>query len=391
MENVKTVFNQLKTLGLDPVSAASTSVSSIFKWDEQKMKELKGYLISDNFKYHYENNSYYQKICNENNITPHDIQGFEDLHKIPLIPVANFKQPDSHLLLSKSLMDIEFEMRSTGTSGIPSISRRDSATVDRCIMGIYAMYRDIFKFSKGAGLLLFPSPEEMPEMGMVKVLNMLSGLFDATKCLVKRASFKPVEAIEVLEKWENIHTRHIVGPPFLIYKLVKYLKDNNIRLKLDKKTMVINLGGWKRFSGMEIPRENFNLECAEYLGIPAENVRDMYGLVEANLLAIECERQSKHVPPWVHFSLRDPKDLTKEVPEGRRGVLAILDPTSLSYPGFIQTEDLVYLEKGYECSCGRNGQRVVYISRVPGAEIGCCAINLEKHMDEKDKTEAVLS
>jgi len=381
MVTIQAAMENLKEIGINPVTAVIGSTQQLFQWDEEKVNELKGYLISQNFKYHYENNSFYRMLCEDSGVTPADVQSLDDIQKIPLIPVTSFKRPDSHLLLSTSLENIEFEMRSTGTSGIPSISRRDAETLNNCVFSIYAMYREMFAFSRGAGLFLFPSPEEMPEMGMVKVLNMLSGLFDATRCLVKRASFKPKEAIETLEKWQNIHTRHIIGPPFLIYKLVNYLKTNNIHLKLDQKTMIINLGGWKRFSGMEIPREQYNKECAEFLGIPEENIRDMYGLVESNILAIECEKHSKHVPPWVHFSLRNPKNLAEEVPQGKRGVLAIFDPTSLSYPGFIQTEDLVYLKKENTCECGRNGQKVVYLSRVAGAEIGCCAINLEKHMD----------
>ncbi|WP_286923907.1 MULTISPECIES: LuxE family acyl-protein synthetase [Lysinibacillus] len=381
MVTIQAAMENLRELGINPVTAVIGSTQQLFQWDEEKVNELKGYLISQNFKYHYENNSFYRMLCEDSGITPADVQSLDDIQKIPLIPVTSFKRPDSHLLLSTSLENIEFEMRSTGTSGIPSISRRDAETLNNCVFSIYAMYREMFAFSRGAGLFLFPSPEEMPEMGMVKVLNMLSGLFDATRCLVKRASFKPKEAIETLEKWQNIHTCHIIGPPFLIYKLVNYLKTNNIHLKLDQKTMIINLGGWKRFSGMEIPREQYNKECAEFLGIPEENIRDMYGLVESNILAIECEKHSKHVPPWVHFSLRNPKNLAEEVPQGKRGVLAIFDPTSLSYPGFIQTEDLVYLKKENTCECGRNGQKVVYLSRVAGAEIGCCAINLEKHMD----------
>ncbi|MGG2084748.1 LuxE family acyl-protein synthetase [Lysinibacillus pakistanensis] len=381
MVTIQAAMENLRELGINPVTAVIGSTQQLFQWDEEKVNELKGYLISQNFKYHYENNSFYRMLCEDSGVTPADVQSLDDIQKIPLIPVTSFKRPDSHLLLSTSLENIEFEMRSTGTSGIPSISRRDAETLNNCVFSIYAMYREMFAFSRGAGLFLFPSPEEMPEMGMVKVLNMLSGLFDATRCLVKRASFKPKEAIETLEKWQNIHTRHIIGPPFLIYKLVNYLKTNNIHLKLDQKTMIINLGGWKRFSGMEIPREQYNKECAEFLGIPEENIRDMYGLVESNILAIECEKHSKHVPPWVHFSLRNPQNLAEEVPQGKRGVLAIFDPTSLSYPGFIQTEDLVYLKKENTCECGRNGQKVVYLSRVAGAEIGCCAINLEKHMD----------
>ncbi|GAA3326583.1 hypothetical protein GCM10020331_063070 [Ectobacillus funiculus] len=92
------------------------------------------------------------------------------------------------------------------------------------------------------------------------------------------------------------------------------------------------------------------------------------------------------------FSLRDPKDLSKEVPQGRRGVLAIMDPTSLSYPGFILTEDLVYLEKKkIHVSAVGTDKKVVYITRVPGAEIGCCAINLEKHMDEVEAQKTTVA
>lgn len=375
----------VQQVGLDPLSTIMTSADEIFKLSEEAHKEIKGYLVADSFRHHYENNVHYRKICDDRGVTPSHIQTFDDLIKLPLIPVANFKQTDAHLLLSKPLNEIEFEMRSTGTSGIPSISRRDSATITRALYSLYSMYREMFKFSRGAGLFLFPSSEEMPEMGMVKVLNMFAGIFDASRCLVKRASFKPREAVDVLKKWENIHARHIIGPPFLIYKLISYLKKENIRLKLDKQTRIITLGGWKRFVGSEIPRDQFNLECAEYLGIEENQVRDMYGLVEANLLAIECEHHSKHVPPWVHFSVRNPKDLSEEVPSGRRGVLAIIDPTSLSYPSFILTEDMVYLEEEYHCACGRTGQKVVYLSRVNGAEIGCCAINLEKQMDEAEQ------
>ena len=60
----------------------------------------------------------------------------------------------------------------------------------------------------------------------------------------------------------------------------------------------------------------------------------------------------------------------------------------MSYPTFVLTEDLVYLNDTDVCSCGRNGQVVNYISRVRGAEIGCCAINLEKQMDSAEASES---
>jgi long-chain-fatty-acid---luciferin-component ligase len=118
------VLQDMKDLGLDPVSAITACTHEFFSWERSDMEKVIGFLVADNFKYHYENNLFYRKICDEKGITPNVIQSFEDLIKIPLIPVQNFKQSDSHLLMSKSLSEVEFEMRSTGTSGIPSISRR---------------------------------------------------------------------------------------------------------------------------------------------------------------------------------------------------------------------------------------------------------------------------
>ncbi|MFJ7939601.1 LuxE family acyl-protein synthetase [Peribacillus sp. NPDC096622] len=381
------VVKNMNNLGIDPVGAVISSVKDIYTRPEKEIEEIKANLIYDNFKFHYENNAYYRGLCDEQGVTPDDVQTFKDLVKIPGIHVARFKDVNSHQLLTKSIASLEHELRSSGTSGIPSISRRDEATINRTVLGIYAMYREFFKFFDGEAIFLAPSAEEMPEMGMVKVLSMFSGLMDGSHNVVKQATFVPEEVIELLNRWERIHTRHLIGPPFMIDRLLNYLRENDIRLKLDRKTKVITLGGWKRYTGVEIDREQFNKECAEYLGIKEDQVRDMYGLVETNFMAIECEQHEKHVPPWVHFSVRAMEDLSKEVEDGEVGRLVILDPTSISYPGFIITEDLVFLSKDKGCSCGRNGQRINYLFRIKGAEIGCCAINLEKHMDENEKSD----
>lgn len=377
--------NELKQFGLSPVKSMVASTHELFRLPLEKINKYKGYLIAETFRYHYENNEFYRDLCNKKGVTPDQVQGYDDLIKIPLIPVNTFKQCNSHVLLTADLSQIEFEMRSTGTSGIPSVSRRDRITMDNASNSINMLYREFFAISRGMGLFLFPSAEEMPEMGMVKALNFLAGLLDGSVNLVKQLSFDPDKAIQYLKEWEGKHTRHIIGPPFLIYRLLRYCINNDIRLKLEKKSYVITLGGWKRFTGQEIPRSEFDQLCAEYFGINPKNVRDMYGLVEANMLTIECEEQEKHVPPWAHISLRNPKNIEEEVAFGERGVIAIYDPTCLSYPGFIITEDVGYFRKHTSCQCGRNGELLVYVSRLPGVEVGCCAVNLERYIEEQEK------
>lgn len=375
------IYEQLKDTGLDPVKSLIANVSNIFRLPQDEMNQLKGKMIADSFKFHYQNNPFYQKLCDEKGIRPYNINGFNDLIKIPLIPVSKFKSATSHELLSVPLVDIEHEMKSTGTSGIPSSARRCSATMDHAVIGIYAMYREFFNISSGAGLYLCPSNEEFPEMGMIKALNMFAGLLDTHRFMVKQKRFNPKEAISQLNDWENKFTRYIIGPPFLVDRFIAFLENANQKLSLDKKSLVITLGGWKHYTRRIISRNKFNDRCAEYLGIKPNQIRDIYGLVESNILAIEDEFQVKHVAPFGHFSVRDPNDINKEVPDGKKGLLAIFDPTSFSTPGMLLTEDIVYLMPGRSPS-DRSGQLMHYVMRSPSSkEFGCCAVNLEEEMD----------
>jgi long-chain-fatty-acid---luciferin-component ligase len=374
------LLTEVRSVGLNPLGCVYTSLNRVYRLGTEKQQALRASLIAENFRFHYDSNAYYRSLCEQEGVTPPDIQGIDDLVRVPLIPVSQFKRTDTQKLLTLGLDRIEVEMRSTGTSGIPSVTRRDSETVTQGSLALWAMYREFFKFSSGAILFLMPSPEEVPEMGMIKVSSMLAGLVDTSRFIVREATFDPEEAIAILAQWENRHIRHIVGPPFLVHRLVRHLREHDVHLELDSETRIINLGGWKRFTGEQIPREQYTRECVEYLGVRPDQIRDMYGLIEGNMVAIECGHHRKHVPPWVHFSARRLDDPRKEVWGDGRGVLAIMDPTCLAYPAFILTEDMVHLDELSSCPCGRNGQKVDFVARVEGSELGCCAVNLEKAM-----------
>ena len=377
------VVASLRQLGLDPLTSIVASASRLYRMPQEDLDQLKTALIADSFRHHYEKNAFYRRACIEKNVHPDQITHLADLLTIPLVPIAKFKSASSHELLSKPLSAIEHEMRSTGTSGVPSISRRCSDTVDAAVIAAYAMFREFLGISKGAGLYVCPSTEEIPEMGMIKALNMLSGLLDTHRYMVKQERFDPAQALAQLRAWENQFTRYIIGPPFLIYRLLAFIKQSGQRIKLDRGSKVITLGGWKRFSGQKISRDEFDLMCGDCLGVETGAVRDIYALVESNVMAIEDQHRVKHVSPYVHFTVRDTNDLSREVPAGTPGVLGILDPLSLATPGMILTEDIVTLLPGASPS-GRSGQRMEYIARAPSArEFGCCAVNLERKMDEQ--------
>ncbi len=386
MSAMKCLMESLKDGGIHPVSALAGSVGDLYRLPLDQQNEMKGLLIADAFKRHFRDNAFYRQHCLDKGVRAEDINGFEDINRIPLIHIQKFKSASSHELLSRPLSSIEHEMRSTGTSGVPSIARRCRQTVDYGVLAVFALFREFFQISKGAGLYLCPSTEEIPEMGLIKALNMLAGLLDTRQFMVKQETMVPERAVAQLHQWQDHFTRHLIGPPFLIHRLISYLKATDTRLKLDRDTLVITLGGWKRFTGQMISRRQFNEECAEYLGIAPGRVRDVYALVESNILAIEDEHQVKHVAPYGYYSVRDPNDLSKEVPVGEQGQLAIFDPLSLATPGMILTEDIVRLLP-MDSPSGRTGQLVQYIMRVPAAkEFGCCAVTLERTMDQASQT-----
>lgn len=348
-----------------------------------QQKEIRDRIIKSNFAHHFASNSFYRELCTQQGVDVAKVAAGE-VEQIPVIPIHLFKdQKFASLLLSKPLGAIEFELRSTGTSGVPSVSRRDSDTVDALTTALGAIYRDYFEICNGCGLFLCPSPAEMPEMGMVKALNFLSGMLDDRVYLVERYSFQSKDALALLERWADRSVRHIIGPPFMINRLLRYMAAQDIRLPLDRKTKVIMLGGWKRFSGEQISRERLVELCHERLGLEAHQVRDMYGLVECNMLAVECEHGHKHVPPWVRIVLRQLGKPDQLVTDPRQsGIVTVLDPTSTAYPCFIQTEDVGIITGDGACACGRTSQTLRFIRRVDGAELGCCAINLERFMEE---------
>lgn len=108
-------------------------------------------VLRESFALHFERNGFYRAQCDAAGLIPSGIRDGADLHRIPLLPVSMFKQAGAHVLMTCGLEDVEIEIRSTGTSGVPSVARRDSTTVTRASVGIFGGYRDFLGISQGAG------------------------------------------------------------------------------------------------------------------------------------------------------------------------------------------------------------------------------------------------
>ncbi|TJY70857.1 acyl-protein synthetase [Arthrobacter sp. CAU 1506] len=333
--------------------------------------------------YHQAKNGFYRAQCDALGVDPAAINDIGDLQELPLLPVSMFKRPDAQVLLTCSLADVETETRSSGTHGIQSVARRNSETMTRALVGLIGTYREFFNLSGGAGLFLNPTDSEASEMGLLKDFNILNSVFDHHAYLVDDQAFDAREAMEHLRRWKGHMTRHIVGPPFLINRLLRFLEQEKVNVRLDPYSMIITLGGWKRHTAEAIPEEGFRDRCHDLLGVRPANVRDMYGMIESNMLAVECHLHRKHVPPWCYISIRDPGQVGKELPSGDTGTIAILDALNTSYPGFLLTDDVGNVESG-TCGCGRTGQVINFRRRGQGSGLGNCPVSIERYLDSRN-------
>jgi long-chain-fatty-acid---luciferin-component ligase len=329
--------------------------------------------------YHQAGNGFYRAQCDAFGVDPAAINDINDLQALPLLPVGLFKRPDARVLLTCSLADVETETRSSGTRGVPSVAPRNSETLTLALVGLIGTYREFFSLSGGAGLFLNPSDPEASEMGLLKDLNILNSVFDHHTYLVADEAFDAGQALGELRRWKSHMTRHIVGPPFLIGQLLRFLEREEINLRLDPYSMIITLGGWKRHTDEAIPDERFRERCHDLLGVRAENVRDMYGLIESNMLAVECHLHRKHVPPWCYISIRDPGQDGDGAGLPRGELLAVLDALSTSYPGFLLTDDMGDVEAG-TCGCGRTGQVINFRRRGPDGGLGHCPVSIGRYL-----------
>jgi hypothetical protein len=151
-------------------------------------------VLREAFTYHFEHNAFFRAQCAAAGVTPADIAVRADLARVPLLPVSMFKRPDAHVLLSVPLTDVELEIRSTGTGGVRSVTRRDATTVTRVACAIVA----------------------------------------------------------------GRMTRHIVGPPFMVNGPLRFLELEAGPVTLDPGSLVITLGGWRHFTGESIARDEFD-------------------------------------------------------------------------------------------------------------------------------------
>ena len=83
----------------------------------EEMKKLQSEKLVKQVKHVYENVKYYRDLMDEKGVKPEDINGIEDLHKLPFLSKSDLREAYPYGLLAKPLSDCVRIHSTSGTTG----------------------------------------------------------------------------------------------------------------------------------------------------------------------------------------------------------------------------------------------------------------------------------
>jgi phenylacetate-coenzyme A ligase PaaK-like adenylate-forming protein len=423
-----------------PADKAVYGPKDLFRVPTDEADALRFDAVKYQFTRHYEQNSMYRGFCQDSKVSPEDIRSLADLSKVPLIQSEFFKShptgrdfatwlgniytgelPQVKISGKEPTYDQVIEAfnaaglvttYSSGTGGRHTFVPRDRRSFN---VNEYAMAKNVIsmfypKWNPGMhGYLLLPNPfktnlfagrlatiyydimkdvecavdrvidTELIKLTMSDDKSMKSRL---VKKISSRAHNKSVgDIISWIEKRERSKEEMaFCGAPFILYSVIERLKEEGRRFDIGERGLVLTGGGWKVHELKRMPEAEFRKDIKEYLGIPPENVIDMYGMVEGNGWIVQCpEGHHLHIPTtYIHPMVLD--DNFNPLGYGEPGRFAFLDGSMYSYPGFIITGDRVKMLE--RCPvCGRPGPVLEPgVTRAAGKESRGCAEEVRKVM-----------
>lgn len=336
-------------------------------YDECASQRLRA--LEESISHHYENNQGYRKFCSVRNFSPIDFCKLDDCPIVPLIPSSLFKLRG---LISPTIVGSDssiLETTSSGTKGAISIVPRDDDTLMRFFATVTSGVREVLEISNYSMPVfnLGPSVEEANHLWISYVMAGASVIFHSRNYV----SNENLNIDLLMADLEQQSGRIVlIGPPALIAQLATVWRS-----PLPRGSKILTIGGWKKSETTKIRPQEFREMCDRTFQVRQADVRDVFNMVELNSSIFECEHHVKHIPPWLEVMALHPKTMSP-ISDGGRGILAYLDPTTSSYPGFIFSDDIGSVTKRFSCDCGRVSDTLEILRRVNTIETRGCAMKM---------------
>ncbi len=301
----------------------------------EQIREWQSERLVKTVKHVYENNKYYRKLMDEKGVTPDDIKGVDDLHKLPFLTKDDLREAYPYGLMSKPLSECVRIQSTSGTTGKRVVAFYTQHDIDlwedccaRAIVAVGGTKEDVCQVCYGYGLFT-GGPG-------------LNGGSHKVGCLTLPMSSGNTE--RQLQFMTDLEATIICCTPSYAQYLAESIEERGIKDQVKLKAGIFGAEAWTQEMRKDIEKR---------LGIKAY---DIYGLTEicGPGVAFECSAQSGMHINEDHFiaEIIDPK--TGEVlPEGEKGELVFTCITKEAFPMIrYRTKDICVLSRE-KCSCGR--------------------------------------
>ena len=302
----------------------------------EQLKALQDERLVAQVKHVWENVPYYRKKMEEKGLTPDDIKGTEDLHKLPFLSKADLREAYPYGLMGAPLKDCVRIQSTSGTTGkrVVAFYTQDDINLweDCCARAIVAAggsNEDVCQVSYGYGLFT-GGPG-------------LNGGSHKVGCLTIPTSSGNTER-QIMFIMDLQATILCCTPSY-----AAYLGESMKEMGLTPEQIPLKAG----IFGAEAWSEEMRQSIQDTLGIKAY---DIYGLTELSGpgVAFECSAQTGMHINEDHFIAEVIDPATGEVlPDGEQGELVFTAITKKAFPLLrYRTRDICVLSHE-KCSCGR--------------------------------------
>ena len=283
----------------------------------------------------WDNVPYYRKKMEQKGLTPADIQGVKDLHKLPFLSKDDLREAYPNGLLAVPVSECVRIHSTSGTTGKRVVAFYTQHDVDlwedccaRAIMAAGGTKEDVCHIAYGYGLFTGGSG--------------LHGGSHKVGCLTLPLSSGNTD--RQLQFMTDLGSTILCCTPSYAAYLAESIHERGLRDQIKLKAGIFGAEAWS---------EQMREDIQNSLGIKAY---DIYGLTETSGpgVAFECEAQNGMHINEDHFiaEIIDPN--TGEVlPEGSKGELVFTAITKQAFPLLrYRTRDICVLTRE-ACACGR--------------------------------------
>ncbi len=306
----------------------------------EELKKLQSERLVAQIKHVYENVPYYRDKMIEKGVTPDDIHGTEDLHKLPFLTKNDLRDAYPYGLLAKPLEDCVRIQSTSGTTGKRVVAFYTQHDIDlwedccaRAIMAVGGTNEDVCQVCYGYGLFT-GGPG-------------LNGGSHKVGCLTLPMSSGNTD--RQLQFMTDLGATILCCTPSYAAYLAESAIEAGLQDKLKLKAGIFGAEAWT---------EEMRHDIEEKLGLKAY---DIYGLTELSGpgVSFECTAQAGMHICEDHFIAEIIDPVTEEVlPYGEKGELVFTALTKEAFPMIrYRTRDICVLNSE-PCACGRTHIRM---------------------------------